>query len=479
MRQVRSFGHEVVLVALAQAVVAALGLLYVPVLTKTLGAEGYGVWAQVNAVLYVLPAIVGLGLPYTLVRYLPEETEEGRSPVLSTALAAALAGSVLASLALLLLAGPLADALFEGDRLVVMALSALVLVAPLNGCVLASFRSRRRLLAYSLLLAGRAVAGMGFATYGALVLGGVHAVLASIVAAELLFLLLGGGLLARRLGRPRGALVPKLVRFGAPSVPNAFAVWVVTSSDRYVLAAILGAAAVGHYAPATTMAGVLGFVAQPLLMALPARLARSHAAGDRKDVNDVLAFALKALLVAAVPLGLVLAFYAHDLLLLMTTPDIAAEGHAVVPLAVVGAVAYAVAGLLGQVLFLAERTGRAALLWGAAALLNVGLNLALVPRFGILAAAAASAACYLLVAGALARDGRRYLGFQVPWRDVGMVLLAAAVASLPLLLGRGRPLGVALALAVASGLLFLLVVLATKVAGPAEVRYVRRLVGLR
>ena len=59
-------------------------------------------------------------------------------------------------------------------------------------------------------------------------------------------------------------------------------------------------------------------------------------------------------------------------------------------------------------------------------MLNVGLNVILIPRFGIVGAAAATFIAYILVCIASAIAGHRFLPVRIPWAT----FLRAAVASI-------------------------------------------------
>jgi len=45
---------------------------------KNLSIEEYGIWAQITASIGVFPGLVMLGLPYTIVRFLPAFKKKGR-----------------------------------------------------------------------------------------------------------------------------------------------------------------------------------------------------------------------------------------------------------------------------------------------------------------------------------------------------------------------------------------------------------------
>lgn len=74
---------------------------------------------------------------------------------------------------------------------------------------------------------------------------------------------------------------------------------------------------------------------------------------------------------------------------------------------------------------LAQHTAGSVKVVGVAAVVNLLLNLLLIPGYGLLGATAASIAAYLicLVYGYFL--GRQYFALQVPWKEVGVILLAS------------------------------------------------------
>jgi len=77
-----------------------------------------------------------------------------------------------------------------------------------------------------------------------------------------------------------------------------------------------------------------------------------------------------------------------------------------------------------------------------AGILNVALNIALIPLLGMEGAALASAACFLLSAWMFERYGRQYLGYQTP-REIYKLFIAGAVAFAAIMLL--KPVAAALA----------------------------------
>jgi O-antigen/teichoic acid export membrane protein len=58
-------------VALTNLLVEANSLIMLPLLTKNLPTSEYGVWVQISVTIGLIPAVALLGLPYSMVRFLP------------------------------------------------------------------------------------------------------------------------------------------------------------------------------------------------------------------------------------------------------------------------------------------------------------------------------------------------------------------------------------------------------------------------
>ena len=85
---------------------------------------------------------------------------------------------------------------------------------------------------------------------------------------------------------------------------------------------------------------------------------------------------------------------------------------------------------------LSRRTGVRAALLAVPATLNIGLNLWLVPIFGLMGAVGATVFCYALLVVLYAVVGRRFVPFPVEWRTVAEVAtcclgMALAVSLMP------------------------------------------------
>ena len=72
----RKFTKDIGIVSLANLAIALKTLIFLPIITKVLGAGNYGIWIQIIAAISLATPLVTMGLPYTLVRFLAAEKDK-------------------------------------------------------------------------------------------------------------------------------------------------------------------------------------------------------------------------------------------------------------------------------------------------------------------------------------------------------------------------------------------------------------------
>jgi O-antigen/teichoic acid export membrane protein len=197
-------------------------------------------------------------------------------------------------------------------------------------------------------------------------------------------------------------------------------------SDRYVIQFFRGAGEVGIYAANYSLAaGVGGLITAPVLLATHPLLMRAWDAGRRDVAERWLGLIVEWYVVAGVLVVGVLVLFSADIAWLLLGAEFRA-GHRVLPIAMAGAVAWQF-GLYAQKPL--EFEGRVRSVLGisvATAVLNVGTNLLLVPRFGYMAAAFSTVLAYVAYAALTATLGRRVLPWKLRWNELGGTLALAA-----------------------------------------------------
>jgi O-antigen/teichoic acid export membrane protein len=104
-------------------------------------------------------------------------------------------------------------------------------------------------------------------------------------------------------------------------------------------------------------------------------------------VKTTLSYCLKYFLAQAIPAAFIISLLSKQILTILSTPEIAAQGCAVTPYLTASTLLFGVYALIRNVLMLEKLTHILATIWFLAAALNLVLTFFLVPRIGFIGAA--------------------------------------------------------------------------------------------
>jgi O-antigen/teichoic acid export membrane protein len=219
------------------------------------------------------------------------------------------------------------------------------------------------------------------------------------------------------------ALLRNMQTFGMPLVPSALALWTINFVDRQFIVHYKSAAEVGVYSAAVKIAAVITFVMVAFRTAWPAF---AYSIEDDREAKRTYSFVLTYLLALTSWAALALGALAPWLVQLLTDPRYQRAEKGVALLAFAGAV-YAGYVVLAIGSGRARRTQLNWVVTGAGAAVNVGLNIWLVPRYGMVGAAIATAAAYVVLFAGMTLYAQHVYPVQYQWRRV-VTCVAAAVA---------------------------------------------------
>lgn len=189
------------------------------------------------------------------------------------------------------------------------------------------------------------------------------------------------------------SLLKQLLRFGLPLVPAGLAYWALNLSDRFFLQKYTGLSQVGLYSISYVIAGILHMI---MGWFNTAYIPYGYSIAKDSDARDVYARATLYSITLLMLIGLGLSLFAREALVLLTPP--AYHGAArIVPFIVLSYIFFEMYYLFSLALDLTRKTGYYSLIIGAVAIINLFLNLILIPRFGMLGAALATMLSYMLL----------------------------------------------------------------------------------
>jgi len=214
--------------------------------------------------------------------------------------------------------------------------------------------------------------------------------------------------------------------FGLPRIPHGFAMQLMAVGDRFVMTRFLGVQDIGVY----SMGVSFGLIEKIVLGAFEYAWAPFYYATAREpDATRVFSavatygIAILALMTAG------LSAIAADLLAIVTHGQyVAAAG--VVAWTAVGVFFYGVYLLTSIGLNITSKTAYYPVTTAVGATLNIGLNFALIPRFGIIGAAWANGAAYAVQAALAFRFSQRFYPIRYEYGRISRVIVAALIAFL-------------------------------------------------
>jgi len=383
---------------LSGLIVPLVGMITLPIFARVFTRSQYGLLELGTTMTAVALALTDAGLTAAVLRsfydYGADEEPERRS-VMRTGLVATTTFALALAGLMTLFRGVIASRILqrpgEEDLVVLIAWS---LVA-LNTWRFVSEVMRVRLLAFNYLATTLLAASITTVV-------GVVGVLALDWRVNGLFLaaIIGNGIAAAYgvsvvrsslVGRFSGSHLRRMLAFGLPLVPATLASWALALVDRIILVRLGSLAQVGEYAIANRLASLLTIGMTAFLFALTPFLFAIYSE-DPDQERAARARTLTYLTFVLALGGLVLTLFAHELLSVIA-PRFVSAYKAVGPL-MLGMLAYGLVALLATGIALARSTGRGALLTVLAAGINIGLNFALIPPFGIVGAAFATTVGY-------------------------------------------------------------------------------------
>lgn len=404
--------------------------LLLPVYTRYLGAEGYGIVAVAAVVTSVLGVLLPLSLHAAVARLYHDEADpDARARAVGSVWMAVVLVALVVTLVLDAAGPTLLGRVIRSvpfDPYLRLALWTACFTA--IGLVPLQFlQTLQRARDYVLLSAG----GLLFTTvlvlyFVAVRQDGAEGYLRGLMLGAAVTAV-GGALMVRSELRPalrRDVLVAALA-FSLPLIPHTVGGWVLELSDRAILERFVSIGEVGVYSVGYQVGMLMSILATSVNGALAPHLYAADATHGREAMGrDVARIATYYCLVLGAAAA-VLTVVAVDVVRLLASPAFAAADAVARPV-VLGQLAGGLYYIPANVLFIRARTGVLPLVTGAAALLNVGLNLALVPRHGIVAAAWTTTAAFVVMLVLTVFVAARVQ--RVPFETRRLVVIAVAIA---------------------------------------------------
>ena len=432
------------LIGATNLVISLSGLILLPILTKSIPVEDYGVWVQVGITAELVPVAVTLGLPYALVRFLPvalndkEVIREKFYSMLSVVILSALTTSLL----MYYFSENIADLLFDGQTMVVKLTSIIVFIECLNTMFFNLFRASQQIKKYSILTVAKSYLNIAIVAFFIFNHQGILGAVFGFLLAEIILFLIFLSIIVSNLGFtiPTFSGVKEYLAFGIPIIPWSLSNWIINSSDRYVISIFLGTTFVGYYSPGYTLGNIVMMFVAPFTIMLPVVLSKYYDEGNILEVEKVLSYSLKYFLAIAVPSIFGLSLLSRPILQIMSTPEIASESFLITPFIALSGMIFGCYTIVAQILVLKKAMKITSLIWGFIAVENLAMTVILVPRVGIIGAAITTLVAMGSALVAVAYFSLKRIRFDIDLIFILKCIVASALMSAVMLFW--RPVGI-------------------------------------
>lgn len=436
--ELRRFARSASVYALAGIALKALTLLTAPIYTRFLSVEDFGAVNLADSLAGVVAVVVGVSLPQALNRlYFKRTDDASRESFVATVLVGC-AAILAAGFGLSLVVGPwLTDLASSWLSVPFFPFIAIALGTQLLNQLIQLWQrlfqaeEKPRAFAVSRIVQGGVTAVAVIAFVVGVRTGGVGLLLGRLAGAAVLVV----GMVWLLRGRLRAPLraehLREALRFGAPLIPYQLTVMALEVSDRFVIEAVHGSERVGVYSLAAMLGGVMIFVNRSVVAAWhPMFYRRVETPEGRAKIGRDTASVLQVTSAIAVFGSLI----AEDVVGIMFDARYA-ESAALVPWIIGGFFLWEIFALANLQILEKERGGVSSAIAVTSGALNVGLNLWLVPIYGIRAAAITTFVAYAAQALLGLVVAQRVRSIPHAWGkgalSVGLFVLALWVTQTP------------------------------------------------
>jgi O-antigen/teichoic acid export membrane protein len=412
----------------------AISVILLPIYVRELTTEENGIISLAFAFIGFSAVFYSLGLNQAVVRYLSAREGEGvLKERLSTAFIALFVIGGIFSAILYSKASAFSNVLLGSPRHsdILRLIAGILFLDALSGTLFAGFRAQQRSTAHSTIRLIQNTMQLGLTVYLILFQDqGARAVFIGNLVSSAFAVAACGILSARHLGFClRTTELKRLLAFGVPFVPSAFAMLAIALSDRFLIRHFLGLEAAGIYGVAYKLTIPMALVVGSFRSAwAPAILAETRT----EDAKALCARVTTYVVLGGVGLFLMMSALAGDFIRLVSgaNAETYIAGRPVVPLITFAFVLYGLYIALTAGVYVESRTRILPAIIAAGAGLNIGLNIYLIPRLGFIGAAWSTVAAYGLMTTMLLLSVQRFYRVSYEYRRLLKIAVVSAICTL-------------------------------------------------
>lgn len=473
-----SYASDVGVLGILRGLSRLRGLILLPIIGRGLGAATYGVWTQSLVAVSIGVSIITLQLDVALVRFVSgsEDRDARRDIFLPVVVLVAALGLGVVFLSVLF-SNELASVVLGDPAYTTVArwLGVWVALTAMARLGIQLQRGVHRVKLYGALSTAETLGQLVVVSILILTTGELLVAVWGAIAWELVFALAVLALAVRDVGLrlPNFGSLRTSLRFSIPLIPSYYAGTVLSFADRLVVAAQLGAEAVGIYAAAYSLARIVRELFVPVSTALLPTVSRAWDRRDRGRAQWLLSTTMRYSIALTIPALAGLSVLGPTVLSLLATQEVSQGSAALIMLMGIGYLFAGTQSIFAIALQILRDTRSLAISRGVAALIYIPLVVVGVALAGLFGAAIATLVGYALDLGLAMWFTLRQQKLSLPLAFSGKAIIASLVmAALVALIPHQGLLN--LFVAVGVGIIsFVILMVAMRAVGRPELRLLR------
>ncbi|MFH1462587.1 MAG: polysaccharide biosynthesis C-terminal domain-containing protein [bacterium] len=391
-------------------------------ITKFIGVAGYGIWAQFQITFSLLSLFLCLNLGSSIGRFLAGEKEkEYLGKVFYSVIASVLILTILAGLFFYIFKESLANFLFGEKELgiIIILLIIFLIFRNLSRQCQHLLMARRYIKEWTLINLGIFGAAAVLVVLTTMATKNIVASIFAFVVVEGIALAILSGFIWQKGIRPVkpdfGSIVP-LLKFGVPLIMTGIGYWIIQSSDRYLIKYFLDISQVGLYSVGYSCAFTLIFLWTAFSGVILPDLSALFDKGKIRELEIRFSRVLKYGVAFSVPGVIGLSILAKPIIKTLSSSEFLPAANVLIIISV-GVFFYGMFVHFNTLLSVLKKVKILSSIWILMAVFNLGLNFWLIPKFGIIGAAASTSLCFLLGAVVIVLYSQNYfkIVFQKEW----------------------------------------------------------------
>lgn len=449
MSEIKTLMHQSSHFFAGQILIMAAGFISFPILTRIFSLGDYGILGIITTTVLIATAVAKLGLPGWIVQFYAEfKLNKRLDSFQSTILISSVGCAATVAILFYVLGHLFRSKIFEKNIVNLIPIVSMIIFTSCTSDILTSFlRAEQRTKLYNLVAIIR--------RYGALTLGillalfivkGLYGfyfgqVLTGIVVLSFLIFISAKRQKISVRNFSTGVFRDS-IRFGLPMVGGEMGHLILNYADRYLVQLYLGSISLGLYIAGYNLSTYvtemfmypINYAMTPIYMNI---LVKKGEEETRKFFTR--AFRYFLMIMVAVVFGFIA--IGKDLISILASSKYL-EAYSVLPYVVIGQSIYACSIILNNGLFIKKKTHVVMYVISVAGLLNIGLNIILIPRFGILGAAQATLISNTFYTVVITYFAFKEFKFEIDYPHILLYVFVAAVMYLVIgLIDRGSPFG--------------------------------------